>query len=110
MDAMRKLSSFGRDTGLQLRMATDMFLLGLVYVAFVGALLQAGVGAGIVFTIAGVMAHELSHVANRDVMVMTLASFFATIAAYIVQFGFYFGGGMGGGDDEDSMSFIAVFF
>src|SRR3712207_5538003 len=48
--------------------------------------------------------------ANRDVMVMTLASFFATIAAYIVQFGFYFGGGMGGGDDEDGISFIAVFF
>ena len=41
----------------------------------------------------GVMAHELTHVANRDVMVMTLASFFATIAAYIVQFGFFFGGG-----------------
>src|SRR5215212_8011358 len=32
----------------------------------------------------GVLAHELTHVANRDVMVMTLASFFATIAAYIV--------------------------
>src|SRR5919202_7025465 len=40
----------------------------------------------------GVMAHELTHVANRDVLVMTLASFFATIAAYIVQFGFFFGG------------------
>ena len=39
------------------------------------------------------MAHELTHVANRDVMVMTLAGFFATIAAYIVQFGFLFGGG-----------------
>jgi len=44
----------------------------------------------------GVLAHELTHVANRDVMVMTLASFFATIAAYIVQFGFFFGG------DDDS--------
>ena len=41
----------------------------------------------------GVMAHELTHVANRDVMVMTLAGFFATIAAYIVQFGFLFTGG-----------------
>ena len=39
------------------------------------------------------MAHELTHVANRDVLVMTLACFFATIAAYIVQFGFFFGGG-----------------
>jgi heat shock protein HtpX len=196
---MRKLSSFGRDTGLQVRMATVMLLLGLVYVVFVGVLIQAGVGAGIVITIAaalallqlfasdkmalaamgakevspqqapelhamierlcvqadlpkpriaiantrmpnafalgrspksatvcattgimelltpaeleGVMAHELTHVANRDVMVMTLASFFATIAAYIVQFGFYFGGGMGGdGDGDDNVSFIAVFF
>jgi heat shock protein HtpX len=196
---MKKLSSFGRDTGLQIRMATVMFLLGLLYVAFVGALIAAGVGIGIVVVIAGglaalqlfasdkmalaamgarevspqeapelhamierlcvqadlpkpkiavadtrmpnafalgrspknatvcattgimellspaelegVMAHELTHVANRDVMVMTLASFFATIAAYIVQFGFYFGGGMGGGgDDDDNLSFIAVFF
>ena len=49
----------------------------------------------------GVMAHELTHVKNRDVMVMTLASFFASIAAMITQFGFFFGG-FGGGDDEDS--------
>ena len=34
----------------------------------------------------GVMAHELTHVINRDVMVMTLASFFATLAALIVRF------------------------
>ncbi len=197
---MSKLSSFGRDTGLQVRMATVMFLLGLLYVAFVGALLLAGVGVGLVVVVVGglalmqlfasdkmalgamgarevspqeapelhamidrlcvqadlpkpkiaiantrmpnafalgrspksatvcattgimemlspaelegVMAHELTHIANRDVMVMTLAAFFATIAAYIVQFGFLFGGGMGhgGGDsDEDGLSFIAVF-
>jgi heat shock protein HtpX len=56
----------------------------------------------------GVMAHELTHVANRDVMVMTLASFFATIAAYIVQFGFIFGGGGSYGDDDDGPGFIAV--
>jgi heat shock protein HtpX len=53
----------------------------------------------------GVMAHELTHVANRDVMVMTIASFFATIAAYIVQFGFFFGGG---GDDDDNAGFFAL--
>ena len=41
----------------------------------------------------GVMAHELTHVINRDVMVMTLASFFATLAAMILQFAFFFGGG-----------------
>jgi heat shock protein HtpX len=47
----------------------------------------------------GVLAHELGHVQNRDVMVMTVASFFATVASYIVQFGFFFGGG--GYDDGD---------
>jgi heat shock protein HtpX len=57
----------------------------------------------------GVMAHELTHVANRDVLVMTLAGFFATIAAYIVQFGFFFGGGGGYGDDDDNPSFIVLF-
>jgi heat shock protein HtpX len=190
-----KLRSFGKDTGLQIRMATTMLLLGLVYVAFVGVLFAAGASAIVIVVIAGglallqlfasdkmalaamgarivepheapelhamierlclnadlpkpriavvntrmpnafalgrspkkatvaattgimeilspselegVMAHELTHVANRDVMVMTLASFFATIAAYIVQFGFFFGGGMS--DDEEGPGFIAVF-
>jgi heat shock protein HtpX len=55
----------------------------------------------------GVMAHELTHVANRDVLVMTLAGFFATIAAYIVQFGFLFGGGRS--DDDDNPSFLVLF-
>jgi heat shock protein HtpX len=54
----------------------------------------------------GVMAHELTHVANRDVLVMTLAGFFATIAAYIVQFGFFFGGSS---DDDDNPSFMVLF-
>jgi heat shock protein HtpX len=39
-----------------------------------------------------VLGHELSHVQNRDVAVMTLASFFASIAAFITQVGFWFGG------------------
>ena len=56
----------------------------------------------------GVLAHELTHVANRDVLVMTLASFFATIAAYIVQFGFFFGGGSAS-DDDDNPSFLVLF-
>jgi heat shock protein HtpX len=57
----------------------------------------------------GVMAHELTHVKNRDVAIMTLAGFFATIAAYIVQFGFLFGGGGGYGDDDDNPSFMVLF-
>ncbi|HLH66042.1 MAG TPA: M48 family metalloprotease, partial [Solirubrobacteraceae bacterium] len=43
----------------------------------------------------GVLAHELSHIQNRDVMVMTIASFFASIAAFIAQMGLFFGGGFG---------------
>jgi heat shock protein HtpX len=178
-------SSFGKDTGLQARMLVTMFLLGLVYVVFIGVLFAAGAGAGLIVVVAlvlllaqffgsdklamatlgvkevsaaeepelhgiierlcvqanlpkpkvavietsmpnacamgkskkattvcatrgilqllspaeleGVMAHELTHVINRDVMVMTLASFFATLASLIIQFSFFFGGGFGGG-------------
>jgi heat shock protein HtpX len=46
----------------------------------------------------GVLAHELSHVANRDVLIMTLASFFAMLAGILTRFGLYggmFGGGRG---------------
>jgi heat shock protein HtpX len=188
---MARRTSFGRDTGLQLRMTLTLFLLGAVYVVLIVALLAAGVGAIFIALIAGgllllqvftsdklalramgarevspqeapefhalierlcvqadlpkprvavadtempnafalgrsprnatvcattgimnilspaelegVMAHELTHVGNRDVMVMTIASFFATIAAYIVQFGFFFGGG---GDDDDDGGFL----
>src|SRR5687767_13269626 len=191
---MPRPTSFGKDTGLQVRMAMTIFLLGLVYVALIVALLYVGAGGVTVAIIAGglaalnlfasdklalaamgarvvtpqeapelhamidrlcvqadlpkpkvavadtrmpnafalgrspknatvcattgimdilspaelegVMAHELTHVANRDVLVMTLASFFATIAAYIVQFGFLFGGG---GDDDDNPSFMILF-
>ena len=53
----------------------------------------------------GVMAHELSHVKHRDVLIMTIASFFASIAAIILQFGFFFGGG---GDNDDNPSIIVV--
>src|SRR6478609_9922955 len=56
----------------------------------------------------GVMAHELTHVKNRDVMIMTIASFFASIAAMITQFGFFFGGWGGGDDDGDGPGFAVV--
>jgi heat shock protein HtpX len=186
---MARSKSFGRDTGLQVRIVVVLFLLGLVYAVLVGALLAAGVNGALVAVIAvvllivqlfssdklalaamgahevtpdqapelhamierlciqanlpkprvavaeasvpnafaigrspksatvcvttallqllspaeleGVLAHELTHVQNRDVAVMTIASFFATIAAYIVQFGFFFGGGFGGDDDSE---------
>jgi Zn-dependent protease with chaperone function len=192
----RTRTSFGRDTGLQARMALTMLLLGAVYVGFVVLLLAAGVGATVMLLIVGgfafaqlflsdkialsamgarevtpeeapglhamiersasrptcrsrrsrwptsrcrtpsrsgaprrrrpsarpqgimntlspaelegVMAHELSHVKNRDVLIMTIASFFASVAAMITQFGFIFGGGMGGDDDEGGAGFLAV--
>lgn len=40
----------------------------------------------------GVIAHELAHVKNRDVAVMTIASFLSTIAFFIVRWGWLFGG------------------
>ena len=40
----------------------------------------------------GVLAHELAHVKNRDVAVMTIASFLSTIAFFIVRWGWLFGG------------------
>ena len=191
---MPRPSSFGKDTGLQVRMAVTLFLLGAIYVALVVVLLAVGASGITVAIIAGglaavnlfasdklalaamgarvvspqeapqlhamidrlcvqadlpkpavaiantrmpnafalgrspksatvcattgimelltpaelegVMAHELTHVANRDVLVMTLAGFFATIAAYIVQFGFFFGGSSS--DDDDGPSFMVL--
>jgi heat shock protein HtpX len=188
-------SSFGKDTGLQARMLLTMFLLGLVYVVFVGVLFAAGAGAGVIVVVAlvlllvqlftsdkialatlgakevspaeapelhgiierlcvqanlpkprvcvmetsmpnafamgrsqksatvcatsgilellspaeleGVMAHELTHVINRDVMVMTLASFFATLASTIAQFALFFGGGYGS-DEEGERDIMLV--
>jgi heat shock protein HtpX len=189
-------SNFGKDTGLQARMVFTMFLLGLLYVVFVGVLFAAGAGAGVIVIVAvalllvqlfasdkigmatlgvkevspaeepelhgiierlcvqadlpkprvcvmensmpnafamgrskktttvcatrgildllspaeleGVMAHELTHVINRDVMVMTLAGFFASLASLILQFAFFFGGGMGRGGNEEEEDIMIV--
>jgi heat shock protein HtpX len=185
----RQRVEFSRDSGLQARMLLTMFLLGLLYVAFVGVLFAAGASAVVMVVVVGallagqlflsdklglaamgakvvtpdqapglhamierlciqadlpkpkiavadtsmpnafaigrsqktatvcattglmnalepheleaVMAHELTHVKNRDVLIMTVASFFAALAAMIVQFGFFFGGGFDDGDDDN---------
>jgi len=56
-----------------------------------------------------VLGHELTHVQNRDVVVMTVASFFASIAAFITQWGFFFGGGFGGDNrDNNNNGFFVV--
>jgi heat shock protein HtpX len=196
---MPRPTSFGRDTGLQVRMVVTLFLLAVVYAVLIGVLFAAGAGGVTIAIVAGgllavqyfasdklalrsmgahevspqeapqlhalierlcvqadlpkpriyvvntsmpnafamgrsqknaavcattgilellspselegVMAHELTHIANRDVAVMTLAGFFASLASMIVQFGFFFGGGFGGGygnDDDDNPSIMVV--
>ena len=183
---------FPRDTGLQVRMVLTLFLLGLLYVLFVGVLFAAGAGVGIMVVVIagltlaqlflsdkiglaamgakevspeeapglhamierlciqadlpkpkiavadtsvpnafamgrsqksatvcattgimrtlspseleGVMAHELSHVKNRDVLIMTIVSFFASVASMIMQFAFFFGGD----DDEGGAPVIVI--
>jgi heat shock protein HtpX len=58
-----------------------------------------------------VLAHELSHVANRDVLIMTLASFFAMLAAFLTRVGLY-GGMFGGGgrrDDNGTPVWLIIF-
>ena len=62
----------------------------------------------------GVIAHEMSHVAHKDVAVMTIASFIGIIAALLVRFAFYgelFGGGGGrgrGGNNNDSSGIVML--
>ena len=51
----------------------------------------------------GVLGHELSHIANRDVLVMTVASFFAMLAGLLTRFGLY-SGMFGGGRSRDNNS------
>jgi heat shock protein HtpX len=47
--------------------------------------------------IEAVIGHEMTHIKNRDMIVMTMAGSFAAVAAWIVQMGFWFTGGYGGG-------------
>jgi heat shock protein HtpX len=49
----------------------------------------------------GVLSHELSHVAHRDVAVMTFASFLGMVAGFITRFALY-SGMFGGYDDDDN--------
>jgi heat shock protein HtpX len=49
----------------------------------------------------GVLAHELAHIGNRDVVTMTIASFFSMVAAMLVRYGLY-AGMFGGGNNRDN--------
>ncbi|MFG2720540.1 zinc metalloprotease HtpX [Streptomyces sp. NPDC048416] len=57
----------------------------------------------------GVLAHELSHVAHRDVAVITVASFLGVVAGLVVRFAFYsqlYGGR--GRRDQNTMAVLAA--
>jgi heat shock protein HtpX len=59
--------------------------------------------------IEGVLAHELSHIANRDVLIMTISSFFAMVAALLMRIGM-FGGMFGGGRREGGAPIWLIMF
>jgi heat shock protein HtpX len=57
----------------------------------------------------GVIAHELSHVAHKDVQVMTIASFLGVVAALLIRFSFYgelFGGGRGRSNNNGNAGYL----
>jgi len=62
-----------------------------------------------------VLAHELTHVKNRDAMVLTIASFLSTVAFMIIRLSFFmgYGGGFGGGygrrRDREGQSIVFVY-
>ncbi len=56
----------------------------------------------------GVLAHELSHVAHRDVAVMTIASFLGVLAGLVARFGMYSGMGRNSRDNNAAMVFAVV--
>src|ERR1700729_3476375 len=59
----------------------------------------------------GVLAHEMSHVAHKDVAVMTIASFLGIVAALLVRFAFYgelFGGGRGRSSNNNQATALLI--
>lgn len=56
----------------------------------------------------GVMAHELAHIQHRDVLIMTVASFFSMVAAMIVRFGIYSSMFRGSRDNAGALAFVAM--
>jgi heat shock protein HtpX len=59
----------------------------------------------------GVIAHEMSHVAHKDVQVMTIASFLAIVAGLMIRFAFYselFGGGRRGGNNNQNAALVIL--
>ena len=53
----------------------------------------------------GVLAHELSHVGNRDILISSIAATIGAAITYVAQFAFFFGGS---DDDEGGNPFVAL--
>jgi heat shock protein HtpX len=59
--------------------------------------------------LAGVLAHELGHVMNRDTLIMTVAASLAGALGYLAQFAFFFGGSHSDDDEGGSNPLVAIF-
>jgi heat shock protein HtpX len=59
--------------------------------------------------LAGVIAHELGHVSNRDTLIMTVAASLAGALGYLAQFAFFFGGSNSDDDDGGANPLVAIF-
>jgi heat shock protein HtpX len=58
----------------------------------------------------GVLAHELTHISNRDVVTMTIASFFSMVAAMLIRFSLYSSMFSGGNRDQNQLPVWAIMF
>jgi heat shock protein HtpX len=60
--------------------------------------------------IEGVVAHELAHISNRDVVTMTIASFFSMVAAMLIRFSLYSSMFSGGNRDQNQLPVWVIMF
>jgi heat shock protein HtpX len=61
----------------------------------------------------GVIAHELSHVKNRDILVMTMVSVLSAVITFATDFGMrlmFWGGGNSGGDDDNKSPLVFILY
>lgn len=58
--------------------------------------------------IEAVIAHEMTHIKNRDMVVMTMGQSFAAVASFIVQMGFWFGIGGSRDDRDNGNAFLVI--
>lgn len=56
----------------------------------------------------GVLGHELMHVYNRDILTSSVAAAIAGVVTSVAQIGLFFGGGFGGGSDENRPNPVAL--